>query len=103
MKKIEQLSDHIKEEIEDAQTYIREAFECKEHDKAVADLYATLAAEELKHMDMLHQQVVKVIEEYRKVKGDPPVEMQARYDILHKIYTGDANKVKLMIKLYKGE
>lgn len=103
MKKIKQLSDHIKEEIEDAQTYIREALECKEKDKTIADLYANLAAEELKHMDMLHDMVVKVIDAYRKDNGDPPADMLARYDILHEIHAGDAMKVRLMIKLYKGE
>ena len=103
MKKIEQLSDHIKEEIEDAEEYIREAMACKDDDKTVADLYATLAGEELKHMEMLHTQVVKEIETYRKEKGEPPADMLARYEILHKIHTGDAMKVRLMIKLYKGE
>ena len=101
MRKIEKLSDHIREEIKDAETYIREALDCKETDKAIADLYCSLAAEELKHMEMLHNQVVQTIEAYRKSNGEPPAEMKARYDVLHKIYTNDAMNVKLMIQLYK--
>lgn len=103
MRIIEQLSDHIKDEIEDAQEYIRRALDLKEDHKDVADLYCKLSEEELKHMEMLHEEVVKVIEDWRKKSGqEPPPEMQARYDILHKIHIGDVNKARLMIQLYKG-
>jgi Mn-containing catalase len=101
MKKIQQLSDHIKEEIEDACTYIDEALMCKEDNREVADLYCRLAEEELTHMGMLHKQVVREIENYRRTNGDPPPVMQARYDILHEIHTADANRVRLKIQLYK--
>ena len=102
MRLIEQLSDHIREEIEDAETYIREASDCREKNPETAEVYRTLAEEELKHMDLLHNAVTKVIDAWKRSSGQevPPV-MQARYDILHKIAIGDANKVKLMIQLYK--
>ena len=103
MRKIKKLSDNIKDEIEDAQKYASDALELKDTDKDLADLYCTLASEELKHMEMLHAQVVKMIEAYRKDHGEPPADMQARYDILHEIHSGDARKVKLMIQLYKDK
>lgn len=98
---IQQMSDHIKDEIKDAHRYASEALELKDSDKDHAELYYTLATEELKHMDMLHTQVVKDIEAYRKTHGDPPADMLMKYDVLHKIHTDDAREVKLMLMLYK--
>ena len=100
MRDIERLATHIKDEIDDAEEYIREAMDTD--NKETADLYCTLAGEELRHMNMLHDRVVGEIEEWRDRTGqEPPPEMQARYDILHKIYAGEANKVRLLIQLYK--
>ena len=101
MKKIANLSDHIRDEIEDAEEYIREAMICKETDREVADLYCKLAEEELQHMAMLHKQVIRVIDLYRREHGDPPVEMQTRYEVLHEVHVADAAKVRMMIQVYK--
>lgn len=101
MRKISELYDHIKEEIEDAEEYIRDALRCKENDRDIADTYCTLAEEELKHAEALHKQVVRVIEAYRKTNGDPPPDMQARYDILHEMHIADVNKIRLMVRIYK--
>ena len=103
MRIIQELSDNIKDEIEDAHKYASRALELKDDNKEVADLYCTLAGEELKHMEMLHTQVVKCIESYRKSHGEPPAEMMTRYKVLHEIHIGDARKVKLMIQLYKDK
>lgn len=101
MKLIEKLSEHITEEIGDACDYIDEALACKEKDRDTADLYCRLAEEELGHMNLLHKRVARVIEAYKAEHGDPPENMQLRYDILHDIHINDANKVKLKIQLYK--
>ena len=101
MKNIKKLCDHIREEIEDAEDYIRDALACKENDPEVADTYCRLAEEELGHMAMLHKQVVRLIEAYRKANGEPPADMKARYDVLHEVHMADTHKVRLMIQLYK--
>ena len=104
MQRIKQQCDHSKEEIEDAHEYIRQAQDIVEEDPDTADMYCELAGEELKHMEMLHGQVVKKINEWRKETGQElPEKMQARYDILHQIHTEDTKKVRLMIQLYKEE
>ena len=71
MMKIKKLSDRIKEEICDAKYYAEEAIKSKEDDKALAETFYTLSTEELKHVDLLHAQVVRLINEYRATKGDP--------------------------------
>ena len=50
MRIIQELSDNIKDEIEDAHKYASRALELKDDNKEIADLYCTLAGAELKHM-----------------------------------------------------
>ena len=52
-------------------------------------------------MNLLHTQVISIIEDYRKKKGDPPEAMKTLYDILHKRYIAHAAAVKGMLALYK--
>ena len=103
MRTIKELSDNIKDEIEDAHKYASRALDLKDSDRETADLYCSLAQEELKHMEMLHARVVKCIDDYRKNNGEPPIEMRVRYETLHEIHTSDARKVRLMIQLYKDK
>ena len=102
MKSIERFKKHIRDEIRDANEYIREALACKEECPEDAELYRELAEEELKHMEKLHGAVVRKIKKYREETGkEPPPDMQARYDVLHKIAMEDANEVRMMIRMYK--
>ena len=102
MESIKQLKKHIRGEIKDAEEYIREALACKDECRERADLYRELAEEELRHMDKLHAEVVREIKKYRDETGhEPPPDMQARYDVLHRIAVEDANDVKMLIRLYK--
>ena len=101
MKDIEQLSDKIEDELNDAEEYVRLALEKKELDKPTADTYLVLSAEEMKHANMLHDRVVAKIEEYRKAHGDPPADMMARYEYLHKKHIKHATNIKLMQAMYK--
>ena len=59
-----------------------------------------LSAEEMKHMQMLHNQVVKLIENYRKENGEPPASMLAVYDYLHEKFIEEAKEVKMMQQMY---
>ena len=51
---------------------------------------------------MLHTEVVKIIENYRKTKGEPPKEMQWVYDYLHKQHIDDLAEVKRYLEMYKS-
>lgn len=102
MKKIEKLEKQIHEEYGDAEKYITCALLNKGMDENLADLYYDLATEEVKHANRLHDAVVKIIDEYKRSKGEPPKEMMTVYNILHERDIEYATKVKMMIQQYKG-
>lgn len=101
MRLIQELCDMIDEEIHDAEKYIKCALAKKEMDKELADTFYTLSGEEMKHMESLHKQVVRIIEDYRKDHGDPPPPMMAVYDYLHKKSMDHAADVAAMRAKYK--
>lgn len=101
MKMIELLSEHIEDELEDACTYIGLALEYKETDPALANLFYKLSQEEVTHMEALHSAVVKRIDTYKQLKGEPPEAMMAVYEYLHKRDIAKAEKVATLQNLYK--
>lgn len=99
---IKKLSRMIKEEIGDAEKYANCALKYKDDDKNLADVFYTLATQELQHMDMLHQQVVRLINDYRTKKGEPPAAMQALYDYVHEEQIEQVKEVRVLLSMYKG-
>ena len=100
MQIIEKLSDMMEEEMNDAEKYIKCAMKYKEDNEAQADTFHTLSMEEMKHMNMLHTQIVNIIGEYKKAHGEPPEKMKAIYDYLHKKHIQRAFEIKAMQNAY---
>ena len=94
------LSYMIEDEIKDAEKYARKALEYKAKDKRLADVFNVLSAEEMKHMNMLHGEVVRMIEEFKQTKGEPPPGMMTMYEILHDRHIEDAKSVKILQSMY---
>ena len=102
MKIIEKLSDMIEEEMSDAEKYIQCAMKHKEDNPSLASTFARISNEEMNHMSLLHDQVVNIIQDYRKEHGDPPEKMLAIYDYLHKKHMERANEIRIMQALFKS-
>lgn len=95
MKIIKALSEHISEEIEDAEAYVKAALKHKEDHPDLARLLYELSVDEMHHMELLHEEVVKLIAEHRKTKGEPPAAMLAVYEYLHEKNIEEAAEVKV--------
>jgi len=93
MEIIKKIASNIDEELEDAQKYIDCAIKEKEKHPTLAELYYKLSTEEMKHADMLHDEVVRIIGEYKKSNEVPPA-MQAIYDYIHEREMEWASKIK---------
>jgi len=102
MKIIEKLSEKISEEIHDAKEYASMAIEYRDQYPDLAQTLYSLSLEEMDHMSRLHAEVVKIIDAYRKEKGEPPAAMLAVYDYLHKKQIQAAAEAKNMQAMFKG-
>lgn len=102
MKIIQELSDMIEDEIDGAEEYAKKALELKNERPQMAQTFYNLTSDELRHVDMLHDEVVKVINEYRNAGNEVPPDMQAVYDYLHKKQIDRVHEVKMYLEQYKG-
>ena len=74
----------------------------KESMPKLADTLMKISEEEMKHMALLHNEVVDIIEEYRKKTGEPPAEMMAVYEYLHQKQIDKSAEVKAMQTMYRA-
>ena len=101
MELIQNLSDNVEEEINDAIKYAKMAIEYRDDYPMVADAVYKLSEEEMKHMSILHGLVTGIIDDYRKKNGDVPESMKMLYDILHRkqiVHAAEAKAYQIMYK-----
>lgn len=101
MKLIRDLSEEIEDELDGAEKYVIMAMEIKEEHPVLAKTLFDISTDEMRHVDLLHAEVVKLIEEHRRKHGEPPASMMAVYDYLHKKHIEKANKIKVYQSQYK--
>lgn len=102
MEIIKKLSEMISEEIADADKYANCALKHKTDNPQLADTFYRLSTEEMQHMAMLHDQVTRIINEYRSQHGEPPAPMMAVYEYLHEQQIEKASAVKAKQSMYKS-
>jgi len=101
MKIIETLSHKIEEELCDAKSYVTMAMEVKEEYPELSRTLYNISTQEMEHMNLLHGEVTQIIKRYRETQGEPPAEMLAVYDYLHKKEIEKSLEVKTLQTMYK--
>ena len=101
MKIIKELEELIEDEIHDVKKYAKMAAAVKEEYPALAQTLFAISTQEDAHQAALHAEVVKVIENYRKTKGEPPASMMAVYDFMHKRHVEKMAEARRFQEIYK--
>ena len=102
MKLIEKLESLIEEEIHDVKIYAKMAAAVKAEHPGLAQVLYTISTQEDTHQAALHSEVVKIIEEYKRTKGEPPAAMMAVYDFMHKRHIEDMAEARRYQDIYKN-
>lgn len=101
MKIIEEIEEHIHDELKDSKCYIKKALQYKEENPKLADMYFQLSQDAMVSVDKLHKMVTVIIEEYRSKNGEPPKEMLAVYNYLHAKEINKFKTIKNLQSMYK--
>lgn len=96
MKIIKKLADFISDELEGAEDYIECALLKKEEYPQLAKVLYDMSMQEMHHVEMLHAEVVKMIEKHRQEKGEPPAAMLAVWDYIHEKQIEESKEIKML-------
>lgn len=101
MRVIRDISEMIENMIKSAEDYAHTAIEWKDEYPDASKALMSISENEMNNMNSLHSVVTKIIQDYRKMNGEPPAPMMAVYDYLHKKHIDNAARVKAMQAMYK--
>jgi citrate synthase len=101
MKLIRELEEMIEDEVHDVKKYAKMAVELKAEHPQLAQVLYTISTQEEVHQQMLHDEVVKIIENHRKMHGEPPAAMMAVYEYLHKKHIDKLADAKRYQDIYR--
>jgi citrate synthase len=102
MKLIKELEELIEDEVHDVKKYAKMAVELKADHPQLAQVLYTISAQEEGHQQMLHGEVVRIIEQYRREHGEPPAAMMAVYEYVHKKHIDKLADAKRYQEMYRN-
>ena len=101
MERLKLLFSLIDDELADSMKYGEKAMHYKETDPAMAELFYSLSLEELKHKSMLHNQLVKEVNECIENYPDKEESINAVYDVLNEREVEWENSVRTYHSMYR--
>lgn len=101
MKMIAEIVEDIREELDGAEHYAKKATKYKGIDERLASTYATMASQELSHVDTLHTQAVRLIQDQQATGREVPAGMQAVWDWEHEHMMDRVARIKILLDTYR--
>ena len=102
MKLIRELEEMIEDEIHDIEKYAKMAAQVKDEHPALAQVLYNISVQEDAHHAALHNEVVRIVEEYRRTHGEPPAAMMAVYEFMHKRHIDKIAEARRFQDIYKN-
>lgn len=92
----------IEEELEGAEHYAKCAVKHKDDHPTLAKTFYDISTDEMRHVGLLHGEVVAIIEEHRRTHGEPPASMLAVWDYLRGKHIDKSNEARMLQSQYRG-
>lgn len=102
MKIIAKLCDEVETLLRQADDYIDCASHKRDEFPMVADMYYKLSEQRMNDQALVHNQVVSLIEGYKKEHDDVPENMKFLYNYLHEKFIDWASRIKVKQTMYKS-
>jgi Mn-containing catalase len=99
---IKELAEMIEDELDGAKEYAMYALKLKDEQPTLAKTYYDIATDELRHVGLLHGEVVMLIEKHRREHGEPPASMTAVWNYLHEKHIAKTNEIKMLLSQYRA-
>ena len=96
---LKDLVENIREELEDVKKYAAASARVKLEDPALANVYADLGMEEMKHAEKLHRAAVELIDKATANGKEAPQAMRAIWDFEHKIMIEEMARAKHLLEI----
>lgn len=101
MRIIKELAEQITDEVEGVTEYAKSAITYKTERPALADVYYRLANTEYQHVNLLHEQVAKIVKETEATAKEVPPAMRQKWDEQHKAIIAKMAEAKTYLGMYK--
>ena len=101
MKIIKDIVSKMNDTLEEIDYYASKAHHIKSEHKALADTYIKIAEMHIEIYGMLHDRVVKIIEEQKSKGVEVPREMQIIWEYEHENLVKEFAKAKFLVEEYK--
>lgn len=97
MKELKMIAEQIRDELDVAEEYAKEAAKLKETRSTDSASYAEMSRQELGHADTLHKMAVRMIDKVREGGATVPEAMQAVWDWEHERMLDRVSRIKTLL------
>lgn len=101
MKILSNMIEKAHDTMEEIEWYAEKALHYKAEYKSIADAYNKIAEMHITVYDILHKEIVNLIDEYKRAGHTPPPEMLIIWDYEHKKLIKEFAEAKTLVEEYK--